>query len=210
MKSDLQTIYFKSKKNKVRLYQGHIEKYHKSPEAAKFEADRLTRLHDMGLSVPKLFSVCGNMLKMEYIPATPLPDLIDQWEEEPNLKAQEIMARGIVTWLADYYKAVNTKNTGETRGDINGRNFLFDGEKVWGVDFEERAFGSVEEDIGQLLAFVLTYHPDHTPLKQSLANIIACQAVRKLHLSLQILLQQQALALEIIGKRRIIPTCKLI
>lgn len=180
MKSDSQIIYFKSKRNKVRLYQGYIEKYHRSSEAAKFEADRLTRLYDAGLAVPRLLSVKDNMLQMEYIPSIPLPDLIGQWETRQNIAVQEAVILGIVQWLADYYRVVDINNTKETRGDINGRNFLFDGEKVWGVDFEEQIYGVKEQDIGRLMAFILTYDPPETQVKKTLTEIFLQKAVQEL------------------------------
>jgi len=40
---------------------------------------------------------------------------------------------------------------------VNGRNFLYDGERIYGVDFEERAVGSKARDAGRLAAFLETY-----------------------------------------------------
>ena len=152
-------MYFKSKRNAVRLTAHNIvEKQHNNPTAAKFESDRLALLHDKGLAVPKLLSVKDNLIEMEYVHAITLPDLIDVWEENPDPTALASAAVSLVNWLEKYYEIMSP----ETRGDINGRNFLFDGEQVWGVDFEEPGHSTIVEDIGLLLAYILTYSPKFT------------------------------------------------
>ena len=72
------------------------------------------------------------------------------------------------------------KKIREIRGDINGRNFLWDGEHCWGVDFEEYACGVIEEDIGRLIAFVLTYDPPGTEIKTVFADRLLYEACRVL------------------------------
>jgi len=186
----------------VRLSNGRIEKFHISKETAQFEANKLVRLHSMGLAVPKVLSAKDNIIIMEYIDAAPLPDLIDVWENKLCSSSQELAAKGVIDWLAKYYIAVDNANTGITRGDINGRNFLFDGKKVWGIDFEEQACGTIIEDIGQLLAFVLTYDPENTPLKKNLASIMANQAVKNFNFNLDDILTEQSKQIKIMENRR--------
>jgi len=183
----------------VRLHGGRVEKIHTNAQSAAFEAERLAQLHSAGLAVPRLLKVSGNIIFMEYIDAKPLPDLIDEWERNPDIVSQEKAAKGLIDWLHAYYMAVGA---GTSRGDINGRNFLFDGEKIWGVDFEEETHGTPMEDIGQLLAFILTYHPDHTSLKVSLSNIIARHAAEIFHLNPQEIQYHQNQAVELIRARR--------
>ncbi|MCL2619436.1 MAG: hypothetical protein FWD97_00700 [Defluviitaleaceae bacterium] len=199
MKLNSQTIYFNSKRNQVRLIDGRVEKVHATSEKADFEASRLTQLYKAGLDVPKVIDVVENVVIMEYINAKPLPDLIDEWEQNPDVISQEKAAKGLVEWLEAFYKAVDT---GESRGDINGRNFLFDGEKIWGVDFEEVAHGTPLEDIGQLLAFITTYHPAHTDLKIRLSRIIAQWAAEIFRIDPTEIKRQQELAVEFLQSRR--------
>ena len=49
-------------------------------------------------------------------------------------------------------------------GDVNFRNFIIR-EKVYGIDLEECREGEIEEDIGSLCAYGLTYSPTFTPWK---------------------------------------------
>ena len=190
---------FKSKKNRVYLQGSNIKKVHQTAIGARLEADRLIYLHAQGLAVPKFLGIEGNTITMEYIPAAPIPDLIDEWEDRPNPAAQDLAMRGIVSWLAEYYIVIPS---GQSRGDINGRNFLFDGQKIWGVDFEYDAYDTIESDIGNLLAFILTYNPAHTALKQSLATAIVHQAAMSLALDPQTILTQQALAIDRLHSNR--------
>ena len=199
LKSDSNKMYFKSKRNAVRLNAHNIvEKHHKDSTAAKFESKRLVLLHDKGLAVPKLLSVKDNVIEMEYVQAITLPDLIDTWEETPDLNAQTRATVSIVNWLEKYYEIMNP----ETRGDINGRNFLFDGKQVWGVDFEESGYSTIVEDIGLLLAYILTYSPKFTSIKEAFANQIAFHASEAFDIASETVLQSQAAALGMLYSRR--------
>ena len=75
------------------------------------------------------------------------------------------------------FAASNSGQTGEIRGDVNGRNFIFDGSQCWGIDFEEKVYGTKEQDAGRLIAFVLTYDPPGTSLKSLLAESLLRHAV---------------------------------
>lgn len=187
-------IVFKSKRNTVRLSHQHVEKIHISAESAKFEADRLTHLYSKGLAVPRVITLNGEVIIMEYIKATPLPDMIDHWEQNPDPAAQKLAMESVVVWLFKYYEILE----GESRGDINGRNFLFDGEKLWGVDFEERGIDTPLVDIGRLCAFILSYEPAHTQLKKELVEII----IKQSGLDHEQVLQEQEKSLEFLKQRR--------
>lgn len=193
MKLNSQTV-FKSKRNKVLLRHQRVEKIHTLVENAKFEADRLRYLRAKGLAVPKVITLNGKIIIMEYINATPLPDIIDHWEKAPDLVAQKLAMDGVVSWLFKYYEILQ----GESRGDINGRNFLFDGKKIWGVDFEEQATETPLADIGRLCAFILSYEPAHTPLKKELVEII----VKQSGFDPMKILQEQEKSLALLKQRR--------
>jgi len=178
----------------VRLRHQRVEKIHTSAEKAKFEAGRLVHLYSKGLAVPRVITLNSEIIIMEYIKGTPLPDMIDHWEQNPDPASQKLAMTGVVAWLVKYYEILE----GESRGDINGRNFLFDGERIWGVDFEEQAFNAPLMDIGQLCAFILSYEPANTPLKKELVEIIIKQSgFDPVHV-----LQEQKKSLEFLQRRR--------
>jgi hypothetical protein len=80
------------------------------------------------------------------------------------------MASHIARWLDGFYKAME-QITGRRiiLWDINLRNFLV-GYKLYGIDFEECREGAYEEDLGRLLAFIVTYAPAFTPYKIEFAR----------------------------------------
>jgi len=161
---------FRSKRNKVLLRGGIVEKHFASIEAASYEAAALERLYAAGVSAPELIVREGCIIKMRYISGETLPDVIARLEKTEDRSALKQAADEIIRWLGSYYRAVDTDNTGEIRGDVNGRNFLFDGKRCWGVDFEEPATGVKEQDIGRLVAYVLTYDPPGTTVKKAFAD----------------------------------------
>ena len=210
-----QTIRFKSKKNEVRLYNGIIEKHHTLPEAAAFEANMLKSLRAKGLAVPRVLSVENNLIKMEYIEGRTLPDLIDDLENEGHsISDVEKIAKAVITWLSEFYIAIDTRRTGKGREDINGRNFIFDGEKIWGIDFEEESldrlpspaekteFDVIEKDIARLMAFVLNYDPPNTHLKIELSNSILSFAEAILSVNAETVLRRCQQETDVLLSRR--------
>ncbi|MCL2695946.1 MAG: phosphotransferase, partial [Clostridiales bacterium] len=163
LKSDFK---FYSKRNTVILRDSLVEKRVASPAAAALEAAMLTQLHAAGVPVPELIAQEGSTIKMSYIDGEPLPDLLTRLETAHcERDTAHSIADSLIEWLADFYRAMD----GQIRGDVNGRNFLWDGARWWGVDFEQRETGERAQDIGRLLAFVLTYDPPNTPIKRAFA-----------------------------------------
>jgi len=210
-----QTIRFKSKKNEVRLYNGIIEKHHTLPEAAAFEANMLKSLRAKGLAVPRVLSVENNLIKMEYIEGRTLPDLIDDLESKGySISDVKKIAEAVITWLSEFFIAIDTRRTGKGREDINGRNFIFDGEKIWGIDFEEESldrlpspaekteFDVIEKDIARLMAFVLNYDPPNTHLKIELSNSILSFAEAILSVNAETVLRRCQQETDVLLSRR--------
>ena len=202
MKSDYDTYVFLSKRNYVQLNSGVVEKYFKSPEAAVFETEMLERLLRLGVRVPAVIKQEDCVLKMSYISGITIPDLLENLEITQDQYKLEKAADGIMGWLEDFYNAVDTKGMGEIRGDVNGRNFLFDGEYVWGVDFEKRVRGKKEQDIGRLIAFILTYNPPGTQIKQLFADRVIYKAVQTLKADEEAIRHYQGMELDAMKKRR--------
>ena len=149
---------FFSKRNEVALGDGLVYKRVQSPRAAALEASILRELRGRGIAVPSVIACRDTLLILEYLPGEPLPDLIERGAYEP-----QTLARALCDWFAAFYAAIPSA---ELRGDVNGRNFLYDGVKIYGVDFEERCYGPRARDAGRLAAFLTTYHsPD--PARQA-------------------------------------------
>ena len=140
---------FLSKRNEVTLRDGLVYKQTKNPQQAALEASILRELRGRGVAVPQVVACRGNLLILEYLPGEPLPDLIGRGAYDPDA-----LAGALCDWFAAFYAAVST---GQLRGDVNGRNFLYDGTRIHSVDFEERCYGLPAQDAGRLAAFLATY-----------------------------------------------------
>ena len=170
----------------MRLINNIVEKQFKSDEAAFKEAAILKYLSSKGLKVPQVISHQGDTIQMEYIKGYTLPDLIDMWEQDaPSDVDVDVVAKGLVEWLVSFYIATDSTNTKAIRGDINGRNFIFDGKDIWGLDFEEECFGDSRDDIGLLLAFITTYNPANTSLKKLFAKQVVSFSNKMLNIALE-------------------------
>ena len=174
---------FKSKRNQVFLSDGLITKRVSRPESAKAEAEFLRELHRAGVRVPGVIEQCGNEIIMEYLPGETLPDFISRMESAPDEAALHSAARRLCLWFEHFYAAVNHPQSGEIRGDVNGRNFIFMDDSVASVDFEGRVYGAMEQDIGKLLAFIHMYNPAQTSIKRRFVRLFKQAAQEKLGLS---------------------------
>ncbi len=143
---------FVSKRNRVWLENGEVHKVLPDEATAVKEAGFLRMLREKGVAVPAVLRREGRELVMEHVLGVALPDLLGGLEMDWFL-----VAGALVDWLAAFYHAVDHRATGEIRGDVNGRNFIFRAFRVYGVDFEEHCFGTRERDAGRMLAFVQTY-----------------------------------------------------
>jgi len=161
-------VKFISKRNQVFLRDGFVYKQVKDPQAAALEASILRELCGRGVAVPEVLDCRGSLLMLEYLPGEPLPDVIERGGYSP-----EAIALALCDWFAAFYAAV----PGERRGDVNGRNFLYgrfgrwDGEKIYGVDFEERCYGSPTRDAGRLAAFIETYETRNRTGQAALSRV---------------------------------------
>lgn len=142
-------IVFYSKRNEVFLRDGLVHKRAGSAGAAAREAAILRALHARGVAVPRVLDCRENLLALEYLPGVPLPDIIERGGYDPGA-----LAAALCDWFEAFYKAAAA---GELRGDVNGRNFLYDSAKIYSVDFEERRHGPKARDAGRLAAFIATY-----------------------------------------------------
>jgi len=164
-------IEFKSKRNRVYLREGKVYKHFNSVSAAQAEALFINMLLEKGVKVPAVLGHDGDVLIIEYIDGLTLPDLLCS-QDEPDWRQ---ISAALTGWLQSFYDAVCHETTGEIRGDVNGRNFIFHAGDVWGVDFEEHCYGVRETDAGRLLAYITTYEIPDTTRKIVLSNALERQ-----------------------------------
>ncbi len=178
---------FPSKKNRVYLVKGRydsggtlnfvLKAYNDDIESSiQREADFLEGLHREGVNVPKLYYRGERSIMMEYIKGATLIDTMTDVEYIAGKNRDYINVKGIAMhmarWLDSFYQGAK-KLTGKDTilWDVNLRNFLIDF-KLYGIDFENCREGYVEEDIGRLMAFIVTYEPAFTDFKVQFAQEI--------------------------------------
>jgi len=172
---------FHSKRNHVHLCDTIVVKRCADAELANAEAALLKAL--AGLRVPAVLGVSGNELRLEYIEGETIPDFIARMETTSDDHEMREVARGLCDWLEGFYAAVDHADSGEIRGDVNGRNFILRDGQVFGVDFEERSFGSIAQDVGRLIAFIRSYDPMRTLVKRRFANMFYQFALERFSLA---------------------------
>jgi len=144
-----------SRRNDVRLVNGVV---HKTSATVAQEAATLRMLHSADVLVPQVTAAQDNLLILEHLPGQPLPDVIEHGDYDPTQ-----LAHALYDWFARFDAACPSLS----RGDVNGRNFLYNGTQVFAVDFEEPLQpGSLACDCGHLAAFLATYDTPH-PEKQA-------------------------------------------
>lgn len=138
---------FVSRKNHVELKDSKVVKKYTEPECLKREARMLRQLNLMGVKVPEIIEETEDALTLEYINGPTYSDIIDELNAE--------QAQALAAHLAEFYKATAT-----LRGDVNLRNFIYNNGVCYGLDFEDPPqFGDIEQDMGRILAFAVTYDP---------------------------------------------------
>ncbi|MFO8060973.1 MAG: hypothetical protein R6U70_10030 [Bacillota bacterium] len=119
------------------------------------EAGLLLVLGREGAPVPRLLYHRGTLILTEYIEGPTLVDVLFRETFVPVL---------LVDALEVLYRGLRQIEPALVLQDMNLRNFILDREqnRVFRVDLESAAAGSVAEDLGKLCAFCLTYDPPFT------------------------------------------------
>ena len=185
---------FTSKRNIVTLRDGLVYKQVKDPRAAALEASILRELRGAGVAVPEVFSCEGNLLILEHLPGEPLPDIIERGGYDT-----EKMAGALCDWFAGFYAAVPP---GECRGDVNGRNFLYDGAKIYSVDFEARCHSPRTRDAGRLAAFIETYETREKASQMALSRAFMKEFSERFHCEMSGILAEREMEYEAMRLRR--------
>jgi len=188
---------FKSKRNQVFFSGDVVIKRLPTADAAEAEAVRLRALRAAGVDVPEVFGVHDGEITMAYVRGETVPDYLEHPTEAPDA-----VAAALCDWFERFWAAVDHACTGEIRGDVNGRNFIITDGRVVGVDFEERAYGSRERDIGRLLAFIHTYDLPGRRVQRRFATLFYRETLERLGLSAPEVLRQYKLERRAMRTRR--------
>lgn len=207
---------FVSKKNRVHLARALFEdgstqnfvikEYLDNHRSIQREADILEGLYSKGISVPRLYYRGEGTIVMEYIKGSALLDIMTDAEYIAGESIDYINVKGMAfhvsRWLERFYKAAE-RITGKKTilWDINLRNFIV-GYKLYGIDFEDCREGAVEEDMGRLTAYIVTYEPAFTPYKMQFAREVLSALGSRMPLDSDQVLSEIVKELDAIGERR--------
>lgn len=200
---------FKSKKNDVFKilcnFNGEkkffvLKRFSDSDKMNK-EIQLLKGLKNNHLKVPEIFHVKDNNLIMEFIDGKTFLDIFEELEKSKSSNYENLIDN-LLKWLENFYTFAKIKFDKQIiLGDIHLRNFLFSKE-IYGIDFEDVKFGTIEEDIGKLCAFILTYDPSWTTWKKTFSKILTIKSIKLFKIDENLITLETQKELNEIEKRR--------
>lgn len=126
----------------------------------------LNALNKQGSTVPDVLWHDNRIIIMPYIDGVLLADLLVDLEVDEAFWTGEL-----AKWLYKLHSCMNINNrVGLCMSDLNLRNFIFDGQKFFGLDFEEVCFYPPERDLGGICAFILNNDPMFMNWKYRICN----------------------------------------
>ncbi len=162
---------YQSRRNSVSLVQTEGERFVRKTfseeEALQKELQMYHLLQDKNLPCAKVLGSDKKTLLLSELPGRNLVECLEE-QEQTGVPVWEIWEK-LAAWLIAFHRY-----TGFVMTDVNLRNFLYDeGTKtLYGLDFEECAESSPELPAAAVAAFIRTYKPEHTPLKQEIAGFV--------------------------------------
>lgn len=126
-----------------------------SQSRAQEESSILYKLRSSGIRVPAVKWSDQRIIVMEYIEGMVIADLMDK----EGLILQGKWVEYLVDWLCRLHSIQNIEGKVFCVPDYNIRNFIYTGQEIVGVDFEESVWECPERDLGGLSAFILMSNP---------------------------------------------------
>jgi tRNA A-37 threonylcarbamoyl transferase component Bud32 len=126
----------------------------------KSEADALRSARQAGIAVPEVVEAKEKALLVEFIPGKSVNDYLETGRMHETVL-------GVAGWLASYHKAFRSGSDVRLKSDAIFKNFIVS-DRIYGIDFELSRMGRPEEDVGEVLAYLLDTDPMFTGEKFSL------------------------------------------
>jgi len=142
-------------------------------------------LHGQQLPCAQMLSVEGTTIFMTKLPGSNLVTVLEKQESE-GVWNPVVWAK-LVDWLVTFRDL-----TGLSMTDVNLRNFLYDEntQTVYGLDFEDCGEDSLLFSAGRLAAFIRTYNPENTRIKQEISQFVLHRFSQQLGVDLQTLFRE--------------------
>lgn len=132
------------------------------------EAQVLRDAYSSGVPVPKIIGTTAHVILMQYVSGQNLCDLINS-DQDP------LYGMMLGQWLATYHQRFQREDNPDIvllKGDARIRNFIHDGSRIIGVDFEECTSGYYLKDLASTCASILDTDPLFTPEKRLICRML--------------------------------------
>ena len=162
---------YKSRRNSARLIQSSqgpvVEKTFAEEASFQKELEIYRLLQNGALPCAQVLGAGEKTLILSELPGKNLVDWLE--EQEKTGQPRWDIWKKLVAWLVDF-----SRITGFVMTDVNLRNFLYEEatSTLYGLDFEECEQGDLAISAAGVGAFVRTYQPENTPLKQEISQYI--------------------------------------
>ncbi len=178
-----------------------VKQYYQEMSKIK-EIDLLSKLQEEGLEVPKLYYKGRDHCIIEYLKGPTLLEVISEREKSAIISSNTYLIIKFSQWFKKFY-TISKKITGKNLifRDVNLRNFIYSN-KIYGIDFEDCCEGRIEEDVGRICAFILTYSPSFTLWKTNFIKEIFSIFKKEFMLKDDVIKAEMEKELEAISKRR--------
>lgn len=192
---------YKSRRNRAALVGAEtgqwIQKTFAREESFQKELQIYRLLEKTDLPCARVLEVRDKTLLLSRLPGKTLVDCLEAQEQAGQI--QWSVWEKLVNWLGDFHRL-----TGFSMTDVNLRNFLYDEKKdtLYGLDFEECRQEELVIPAAAVAAFIRTYKPENTPLKQEISQYILTLFARSYGLEVEALLSQTGRQEQILLKRR--------
>jgi len=162
---------YKSRRNSARLVQTDAGRFVTKtfPDEESFQKElqiyRLLRNRDFPCA--KVVQAEDRTLVLSELPGQNLVECLEE-QEENGTPVWDVWDK-LVTWLIAFQQY-----TGFAMTDVNLRNFLYDKNTkiLYGLDFEECSPCNMIHPAASVAAFIRTYEPEHTALKQEISQYV--------------------------------------
>lgn len=177
---------YESRRNRAQLIKTSegifVQKEYHQVEAYLREKSIYERLRYCDLPCAKLIRDEKQKLLITLLPGRNLVDILS--EQEATGRICWSVWDKLADWLSEFYRL-----TGLVMQDVNLRNFLYDDQTgtLYGLDFEECGKGDPLSMAALLAAYIQTYAPENTPLKQEISDYVLQSFSRQLGIPFQAL-----------------------
>lgn len=179
-------LLYKSRRNSVSLVQTDagrfVIKTFSEEESFQKELQIYSLLQDKTLPCAKVIKAENKTLMLSELPGQNLVQCLEQ-QERTGVPVWEVWDK-LVAWLTTFQW-----QTGFAMTDVNLRNFLYDEKTktLYGLDFEECGVGSMVIPAARVAAFIRTYKPENTALKQEISQYVLNLFARSCSIDMDIL-----------------------